>query len=350
MDISVFNKNLEFIDDIDTAKSIIIAPKYYGCGDFEIYMSAALFKWDVLSLENYISYGDFFGVIEGIKIETDAENGNHVSVTGRNIESILDRRIVTQQTMFSGTVEDYIRKIINENCINPTNKDRIIPKLVLGEHKGYTDRIEIQCTYSNLLEHIIETCTAYGIGFKMSFDDASKDFIFDLYKGKDRSIMNTEGLPPVIFSMGYDNLLSTEYNKDISTLKNVALVAGEGEGSKRKNITIGSRRGLDRRECFIDARELSTNDGEVTQSEYEKQLKEKGNSALANFREIETIDGAIVQNQFIYGKDFFLGDTVTVKNEYGITLHPKVIEADIVEDETGFRINPIFEKEGDDDD
>ena len=344
MDIYIFNKNLEFIDNIDMAKSVIIAKKYTGCGDFEIYMSAALFKSDVLAIENYISYGDFFGIIESIKIETDAESGNYVTIAGRNIESILDRRIIMSQTVFNGTVEDYIRKIVDENCINPYDQDRKIPQITLSARKGYTERIEIQCTYENLLGHIIEVCSSYNIGFRMIFDESIKKFVFELYKGIDRSVSNTNVLP-VLFSKEYDNLLSTEYSLDTSLFKNVALVAGEGEGIERKKVMVGRKsKGLERRECFIDAREISTNNGEISQEEYEGQLRVKGNTSLSDCSLIETIEGAIVQNQFIFEKDFFLGDIVTIKNEYGLTLDSRIVETDIVEDETGFRVIPIFEK------
>lgn len=344
MDIYIFNKNLDFIDNIDMAKSVIIAKKYTGCGDFEIYMSAALFKSDIFAIENYIAYGDFFGIIESIKIETDVENGNHVTVTGRNIESILDRRIIMNQTVFSGTVEDYVRKIVNDNCINPSDQDRKIPEIALGAKKGFSERIEIQCTYDNLLEHIIEVCSSYSIGFRMIFDESVKKFVFELYKGIERSVTNTNVLP-VIFSKEYDNLLSTEYALGISTYKNVALVAGEGEGTERKKVIVGRKlKGLERRECFIDARDLSTNNGEISQGEYEGQLREKGNTSLSDCSIVETIEGAIVQNQFIFEKDFFLGDIVTIKNEYGLTLDSRIVETDLVEDEAGFRVIPIFEK------
>lgn len=347
MDIYIFNKNLEFISDIDIAKSVIIAPKYYECGDFEIYMSASLFDKNVLAIENYIQYDDFFGIIESVKIETDVENGSHATITGRNIESILDRRIIMSQTVYSGTVEGYIRKLLNENCINPSDANRKIPNIALGPLKDFGDPIEIQCTYDNLLEHIIQICKAYRIGFRMLFHEESKKFVFELYRGTDRSV--SSGIEsPITFSKGYDNLLSTQYFCDFSTIRNVAIVAGEGEGNKRVKVTVGSAKGLSRREQFVDARELSTNDGEISASEYANQLKEKGNAALSV--KSETVDGAIVQNQFLYGVDFFIGDVVTIKNEYGMMFDSRIVEADIIEDESGFRINPIFEKDGDDSD
>ena len=337
MDIYIFNKNLEFISDIDTAKSVIIAPKYFECGDFEIYMSASLYDKNVLALENYIQYGDFFGIIESVQIETDVENGSHATIAGRNIESILDRRIIMSQTVYSGTVEGYIRKLVNENCINPSDARRKIPYIELGSPINFNELIEIQCTYENLLEHITEICKSYHIGFRMLFNEKNKKFVFELYKGVDRSV-----------SKGYDNLLSTQYFCDFSTIKNVAIVAGEGEGNERVKTTVGSVNGLSRREQFVDARDLSTNNGEISASAYIKQLKEKGNAALRTKH--ETVDGAIVQNQFLFGVDFFIGDVVTIKNEYDMMFDSRIVEVDIVEDESGFRINPIFEKDGDDSD
>ena len=41
--------------------------------------------------------------------------------------------------------------------------------------------------------------------------------------------------PPVIFSPSFDNLIKSKYIESTKTYKNVGLVAGEGEGSARKN-------------------------------------------------------------------------------------------------------------------
>lgn len=46
---------------------------------------------------------------------------------------------------------------------------------------------------------------------------------------------------------------------------------------------------------------------------------------------------------FKYKQDYYLGDIVTVENEYGITRAARIIEIREVNDETGYKMEPIFE-------
>ncbi|MDT2284838.1 hypothetical protein P7H17_00070 [Paenibacillus larvae] len=40
--------------------------------------------------------------------------------------------------------------------------------------------------------------------------------------------------------------------------KNIAVVAGQGEGEDRKIVTVGTSTGLNRHEMFVDARDVGT--------------------------------------------------------------------------------------------
>ena len=46
---------------------------------------------------------------------------------------------------------------------------------------------------------------------------------------------------------------------------------------------------------------------------------------------------------FRYKQDYYLGDIVTVENEYGISRAARIIEVREINDETGYRMEPIFE-------
>ena len=46
---------------------------------------------------------------------------------------------------------------------------------------------------------------------------------------------------------------------------------------------------------------------------------------------------------FKYKQDYYLGDIVTVENEYGISRAARIIEVREINDETGSRMEPIFE-------
>ena len=88
--------------------------------------------------------------------------------SGPNIADILGRRIIWNQTNFSGTVGNAIRKYVDENAIN-TTAERVLPGLKLGANTG-SDQITIQKTGQNLLEAIKELCKCHNYGFREKFE------------------------------------------------------------------------------------------------------------------------------------------------------------------------------------
>ena len=69
-------------------------------------------------------------IIEDIKINADTEEGNHLIVTGRSLESILERRIIWGQRIFNGNLQNGIQTMLNECIISPSIADRKISNFV----------------------------------------------------------------------------------------------------------------------------------------------------------------------------------------------------------------------------
>ena len=340
MDIYVMNKEFESIAVIEDA-SVIWVSRYYDVGDFEIYVGANEKYIELLKSGNYVYRldDDSVGIIEDLKITYDEEGAEYLTATGRFAESLLGRRIVWKQTQLAGTAENGLRNLINNNIVNPAITERKIPIIELGNVKGYTDRLDAQYTGDNLLEVNKNVSIATQTGFKFNFTGAK--FQYELYKGIDRSYNQSQN-SYVVFSDKYDNLLTSEYELNTSNLKNVALVAGEGEGTARKTVVVGNGAGLDRYEAFVDARNLSTNNGEISESEYNKALNEKGLENMVTITQAFTGEVDLEQN-YKYKKDFFLGDIVTIENsKWGIFINSRIIEITESEDESGYKITPTF--------
>lgn len=338
MIIYVLDDSYNRVGILDSITSSIFAKRYYDTGDFEIYAAADAETVKLLTGYNYIvkSGDDTIYEISSITITTDSEQGNYITASGFNIEKILDRRIIWKQTNFSGTVSAAIRKFINDNAISPEDEKRIIPHLRLGSGTG-SDEVTIQKTGQNLLETVVELCKSYGYGFNMKFDFKSRDLTFNLYQGQKRNVQ---------FSAEYDNLLSTNYNYQASEFKNTVLIAGEGEGTARVRESINTdASGMNRYELYVDARDLSSNEGEISESEYRTMLKMRGREKLAERSVKEEFEGeVIVDSTFVYGKDYELGDIVTITNEYGLTAQARIIEVIECEDESGHTFIPTFDK------
>lgn len=261
MDLMVLDKDLDAISVIDTYESFIWTDRYYQYGDFELYTAMTDDLLNYIQQDYYLQKrgSDRVMIIEKLLIETDAEDGNHITVTGRSLESILDRRVIWGLITITGNLQDGIETLLNACIIKPSNVNRQIPNFVF---KRSTDpaitklTIEAQYTGDNLYDVIQKICEERGIGFKITLNN-SKQFVFELYSGVDRSYDQTVN-PYVVFSPSFDNIVSSNYVESKSALKNVTLVGGEGEGSARRYTAVGNVSGLDRRETFTDARDISS--------------------------------------------------------------------------------------------
>ncbi len=345
MELFVLNKNFEIVALLDSFSSLEWVRRYDTPGDFVFKTIATTENISILTPRAYIAREDDETIyqIEKIYINTSLENGDTLQVSGRSLEKILGQRIVWKQTNSTSgeTAEEFIRRLINENAISPSDPNRKIPRLKLGTAKGFTEKIDKQLTGDNLLTAISDICKTYQYGFKITMND-SGDLIFDLYKGIDRSYNQSEN-PFVIFADDYDNILNTSYEYDESNISNVALIGGEGEGIDRKYQTIGNYIGIDRYEIFVDAKDVSSNNGEISQSEYSALLIERGKEKIAENTFTESYDGELeTSNTYIYKQDYSIGDVVQVENKYGLTAAPRIIEIIESQNENGYRVVPTF--------
>lgn len=342
MDLYILNSSLNEIAIIDGYASLIWTKRYYSPGDFELYIPADKNLLEYLQMGNFIRRedDDTVMVIETIQIKTDVENGDFFTVTGRSLESIVARRIFISQTQLNGTIAQVIHQALYDNVLgiydgNTTN--RTIRNFIIGEMCETSETISQQASYENIEELLEEICRAYSYGWRIIIN-ANNQMEFQLYKGNE-----TE----VIFSNEFDNLLTTEYVISKENYKTFVKVLGEGEGKTRRglNIDITQSSGIERYELYVDARDVSSNNGEIGNQDYLELLRERGYEKLKEYSITQAFSGEInPSSTYKYKTDYNLGDIVTVETDYGISSHPRIVE--IIEnwDETGYKIVPTFEE------
>ncbi len=343
--VEIRNKNRKMIGVIDTAQSVIWHSLYFGVGDFEIYTKATQSALELLKEDFYITVpGDNeVGIIESIALNDDAQNGRMITASGHFAKRLLYRRHIYNlsndnysniATVLSGNVETAVRSLVRDNIINCTwNTRRNISYIQLGALENITqtiiddngDAAQKQVSYENLLDYTEEILKEYGLGSRMTLDEDTLNLLYVVYKGKDRTIDNTDGNSPIIFSKEFDNLTSENYSYNKSNYKNMTLIGGAGEGIDRfYTVTNDYATGDQRYELFVDARNISKtyedeSTGEsktYTNAEYAQILKSTGKQKVAEYEAIEEMTGEIdtLLSPYKYGTDFGLGDLVTVES------------------------------------
>ena len=152
-----------------------------------------------------------------------------------------------------------------------------------------------------------------------------------------------------MFSPNFDNIINSDYYENNEELKTVTLVAGEGEGSARKTLTVGdiTNEGLHRREMYTDARDLSSTDSNgnpISTSDYNAKLLQRGTEKLKEQKEEKKFDGQVeTTKMYRYGEHFFMGDIVQVENEYNMNTSTRIVEYIRSENNNGIESYPTFE-------
>lgn len=341
MNIYILNTSYEPVAVIDAFKSLIWTKRYYTCGDFELYIPADENLLQYLQNDYFIMRDDDDSamIIERLEIQTDVENGDYYIVSGRSIESVLARRIVMWQTIINTTdvIQGLKQLIVAHTGQGDSSDYRSIPGLVIDDSLTVSENLITQITGDVLLDAVSSICQRFGIGMKMVLSGSALTVSF--YQGSEVD---------VIFSPEFDNMINSHYLRDYTDLANYAIVAGEGEGTSRVQIAVPATTttpsGFALREMYVDARDLSTNDGAITNQNYVQFLTERGKEKLAEREIVQSFEAEIEpQTSFVYKPDYNLGDIVTVTNEYGVTANPRIVEIIESWDDTGYTAIPTFD-------
>ena len=261
MDLFVLDTNFNTLGIVDVYNSMIWTDRYWQYGDFELYTAVTQDILDLIKRDYYLwsSHSEHTMIVEDITIKSDTESGNYLTITGRSLESILDRRITWGLRSLSGNFQDAIEFLLRDNFIAPSKPERKVENFKFERSTdpnitGLT--INAQYLGENVYDIIQKSCEQRGVGFKITLNNQNQ-FVFKLYAGTDRSY-NQTAVPYVIFSSRFDNILNSNYMESKSSLKNVTLVGGEGEGDQKRYTAVGNTSGLARREIYTDASGLSS--------------------------------------------------------------------------------------------
>lgn len=158
------------------------------------------------------------------------------------------------------------------------------------------------------------------------------DIAIDIYQGRDLS-------ETVTFRYDAGQIEKPTYLYSNRGHKNIAHVA-----SAQKELIVAAPGvdpnvgGLDRRILYFDVGNLADMDieGNFTDSDWDRILTQKALTELEKYNKVALFDGEISPlNAVKYGKDYFLGDKVTLQAEYGLESTMMVSEYIRSQDENG---------------
>lgn len=327
--IFVYDKNLNLLGIIDEFISLQWTRKYFEAGEFELVVtpdenniSLLTNKDNILIRNNYTESA----IIETYDIE-DNSYEVELTVNGRFLSSVFDRRILKKTINFSGESINGMKTLIN-------NATTICDNFEMETTQSVSKNIAFQCTYKNLYEYLVKVSKYSLVGFRLVPNIENKVYIFETYEGKDRSSLQSEN-ERFAFSDDQANIDKASMIYSSKTEYNYALVGGPGEGNDRvlKIVKKGNPTGFDLREVFVDSKNQQDN------TDIENQLISDGESALTD----ETFNFEATVNSDYYKDKWDLGDIVDLKKEeWGIVVQQRIIEVKEVIEEGKRTITPTF--------
>lgn len=347
--LEILDKSLNPIGAVEKITSLQWQRRYVECGEFELHAPLTMEHLYLLQIDHYIvlRYGEEVGVIMYRQLYQSDNGQENIVIKGKLSKCLLQRRIVWGNEYLNTYAGNAISKIITNHCISPTNAKRKIPNLICDiKEKGKS--IKMQTSYANVMDVCEKICTLGDIGYRLILND--KQFSVITCIGKDRSINQCVN-DHIVFSDEYENVKNQDYVYSLMDYANVVLSAGVGEGKERKLVSIGDASGLNRYEVFDDQRgmTMTKEDGlsDYTESEYTDLLKDSGLSLLKEHPITEqfTFKNAERSN-FVYQRDYDLGDTVTcINKKWGVTIDTQIMGVNEIYEQFGKEIDLIFGNE-----
>ena len=335
INIRIFDKDINFLGEVDNFTSLFYIRKWETYGEFEIHLSVdkiqLLKKGNLIMLNND---GNRVGAIEHIEI--NEEDVEEITVKGFSLSYWFTNRITIPPTgyayhTFNTNVEDIMIALVRANAVDPLDSKRKIPNLIIEASKHRGEKLNFQTRYKNLADELTRLSKATSLGFTVDLDYRVKKFIFRVLEGKDLSYGQSDN-PPYIFSADYDNILKQDYVESNIGYKNVGYVAGQGEGVDRQiEIISNELTGFDRRETFIDARDI----------EKGASLIDRGKMKLSETRQVQSFECEVDTNE--YKNSWNLGDVVTTLNKkLSLRIDNRIVEIREIYESNGVKVEPTL--------
>lgn len=318
MDLKIYDRQLNYLGVIDNFSSCIITRKYKGIENLQMTIPLTLDTFELLQ-KHYWIYAGEKRVFEILHREIDADSPRQLKITALGGGTLLNRRILLATV--DGTYKaEALSCALVSSCLEPGSAaaERSVEFFKVNNADLNGTMLACPARFTKLSDAVSDLLghDEFGYYFDFEFTDDLPKLAFNIYAGIDRSISNTDDIPPAIFALKYDNIISQKYTESETDCKTVVYVGGQGEGLDRTIVTVGDKMGVERFEAFADARDTDDSDTLVARGNTEQQF------------ETRTFDAQINPNaNLIYEKDYYLGDKVTVQDEeLDLTLDTRITE------------------------
>jgi len=349
--IRIYENNLTLVGEMDDYQNAYFSRALYKAGAFSIQTNWNTAHATDLEIGRIVMFAkDEYrcGLITQIdkKSDQNGKGGQIITASGFEVPFIFSWRIMVPTTgsaEYSNTdkAETVIKDMIFDQCGAGADVKKRFPGLTIATDfaRGQTYTLNARFN-TTVLDELNRIALATDLGFYIRIDEATKTFVFDVIEGVDRTAGQSVN-PRAIFSNDFDTLKDGNFIQSDNQYRNFAYVAGQGVGEARNIRPIYSTddllepSGFDRREVYIDARDLEAN----------ADLDRRGAQKLGELSIQTTLSGSpLTYSPLVYRTDYDLGDLVTIK-VYDQSYTARITEVKESWSPLTYNIDVVFDKE-----
>lgn len=288
-----------------------LATQFWGPDSFVMTIGGAAAGADSLVKEALLwlpDEDDAVYLIESVQTDkTGASRANStLTVSGRSVDGFAayERVIIPPAGLdydhvVNTSAETAMKHYVRSHASTGAPLPRQIPNLVVAPDLARGAEVDPAARYQKLGDVLLQLGLLGPLGWQTTIDPVSGTIIWDVLVPTDRSAS-------VFLDFAFETVSAWQDTDSILNSATLAIVAGQGDLAAR-DVEVryqGSEpAGYDRREVFIDARDVAPGDLAT--------LDARGDAFLAANAETRSTVATIYPNgSFQPGRDFFLGDLV----------------------------------------
>lgn len=366
MEVLILDSLLRPIDVVDTFVSMIWTERFSEKGDFQLVTLSSTANRNRFVTNTLLMNTSSRRVmkIDTVTDAIDADGRATLDIKGKELVSILEARTALKAIAGPGiapvwyiagmTPANVMRHIFHQICVVGTiSAFDVVPFIEWGTNQYPADTIPEPSDLivweqkpNSVYAAEKELADIFDLGFRLYKDPNLAKLYFNVYAGSDRTTAQST-LPPVIFSQNMENLQNTAEFNDITDYYNVVRVVYTHKDVTDTDVAqmvevaeddINPSEGFDRKVKLLL---VTTIPEEVT--DIPAFLTQLGKNELQKSRPIGAFDGEINRNsQYVYERDYYLGDLVEQRANTGATSYMRVEEYIFVQDAQGERSYPTL--------
>lgn len=353
MDLSVLNFNYKRDRLVEGWSSLVWAERYSSFGDFELVSNNISQVLTMLPLPGptgpptlvAIDESEVPMVVETHKIVKPKNGIPQIVTSGRSFETIFDRRVTVKTVNPSspaGTMS------VDSPSVAMAVFSIAADIITLGRPNSYFTLgnvnlmnsvsesgtvVKYEVPPKELYAWMIETLNSGDLGMRSELGPSNTQIAVIIYKGEDRS-------EDVVFDVTLDQFEEATYI--LSTLgAKTTMITNTKQGSEFSTVPGGPYFGI---AAKLDYQDLSSEIDIAPSGDLTNLTKNRGNIELAKKLPISLFSGSISENfSQGYGTDYFLGDTITLQGDYGLSRKARVMEFIRSQDSSGYKAYPTFD-------